>query len=83
VRFNGSACGAVEGQLMSKAMVRSGKVSIEFDRGAGVLLLICDRHRIQDAIPLERETLGALMVDFFERHESCSWDHEPPIIKLD
>jgi hypothetical protein len=67
---------------MTNTMVRSGKVSIEFDRNAGVVVLICDRHRVQDAIPIERETLGVLMVDFFARHESCSADGESRIIDL-
>ena len=60
--------------MSSGVVVRSGSVSIELDRDAGVAVLTCLRHRVEDAIPLGRETLGALMVDFFNRHETCSLD---------
>ena len=68
-----AAPGVLKGARMSSdVVVRSGGVSIELDREVGVALLVCDRHRVQDAIPLERETLGVLMVDFFTRHERCA-----------
>lgn len=69
--------------MSSTAVVRSGCVSIEFDRVVGVAVLTCDRHRVQDAIPFGRERLGALMVDFFTRQEACSLDGQPRVIELD
>jgi len=67
---------------MSNEVVRGGNLSVEFDRQAGVVLLVCERHRVQDAISNERETLGVLMVDFFSRHERCRADPESTTIDL-
>jgi hypothetical protein len=92
VPFNRLWCGCPRGcaggpqgaGMSSTIVVRSGGVSIELDREVGVAVLTCVRHRVQDAIPLGRETLGVLMVDFFNRHEACSsLDGHPRVIGLD
>src|SRR4051794_20183214 len=51
--------------------LRSGAVTAELDREALVLVVTCERHAVQDAVPLGRGSMPQQVHDFLVRHQAC------------
>src|SRR3954469_3010783 len=51
--------------------LRSGAVTCELDREARVLVMTCERHAVQDAVPLDRRSMPQQVHDFLVRHQAC------------
>ncbi len=49
-----------------------GAVSVELDYDDAHVLLRCDTHQIVERVPLRRDGLGPLLIEFFRDHQSCS-----------
>jgi hypothetical protein len=57
--------------VSSEVALRGGAVTVELDREGDVLVMVCEDHAVQDAVPLGRRNLPQLVHDFLARHQTC------------
>ena len=58
--------------VAAEVALSAGPISVELDRDIQVVVMNCEDHAVQDAVPLDRRNLPQLVHDFLTRHQKCN-----------
>jgi len=74
-------------KVSSEVALRGGAVTVELDREVHAVVMTCEDHVVQEAVPLGRRNLPRLVHDFLTRHQACNRrpgdSHRVPSPRLD
>lgn len=51
---------------------------MDIDHRTGVVVLRCNRHRLEYVVLLGTDTFGSDVIQFFETHDGCADEPAPP-----
>ncbi len=59
--------------------IAHGGVTVDIDHRTGVVVLRCDRHRMEHVVLLGNDTFGTDVIQFFETHDRCGEAKPAPV----